>query len=41
MDAMNYLLENGADLSRRNDLDQTPIDEVVIKDNFDLFECLY
>ena len=41
MDVLNLLIENGADLTKRNPLDMNCFDEIVKTDDLDLFECVY
>jgi len=41
LDVSAYLIENGADIYLRNNQHLTPLDLAVMKDNFELFYCLY
>lgn len=41
MDAVNLLLENGADLSKKDNSNLTCYDEIVRNDNVDLLSCVY
>jgi ankyrin repeat protein len=40
-DALNFLIEHGSDLCKRNDLLHTCFDEIIMQDNLDLLECVY
>ena len=41
MDALNLLIENGADINRRHNLNLSVVDEIIRNDNKALFECVY
>ncbi|TNV78094.1 hypothetical protein FGO68_gene14558 [Halteria grandinella] len=41
MDVLNLLIENGADLVKRNVSDSTCFDELLKQDDLDLLECIY
>jgi len=40
-DSLNLLIENGADLSKRNQQEMSSFDEILRNDNKDLFECVF
>jgi ankyrin repeat protein len=40
-DALNLLIEHGADLTKRNGHESTCFDELLKTDNLELFECIY
>lgn len=40
-DALNLLMENGADLTIKHDMKLTAYEEMVRADNADLLECVY
>lgn len=40
-DALNLLLEYGADVNQRNEFNVSVIDEIVRQDNVDLFKCVF
>jgi ankyrin repeat protein len=40
-DALNLLIENGADLGKKHHHNMNCFDEMVRADNKDLFECVY
>jgi hypothetical protein len=41
MDALNLLLEHGADLGKRHNKNLTVVDEILRIDNKALLECIY
>lgn len=41
MDSLNLLIENGADLSKRNNDGLTAYDEMIRQDNLDIYKCVY
>jgi ankyrin repeat protein len=40
-DALNLLIEAGADLGRKNNDKMTSFDEILRNDNIELFECVF
>jgi ankyrin repeat protein len=40
-DSLNFLLENGAKLTDRNDQGMTPVEEMIRNDHKDLLSCIY
>ena len=40
-DSLNLLLEAGADLQKESNVGMSVVDEIVRKDNSDLFECIF
>ena len=41
MDSLNLLIENGADMSLKDNSNMNTYDEIVRNDHKDLFECIY